>query len=89
VIEQNRFTSPSFDLFGQATRPGAGLPGRPQHMPTDRHRAQVRQLRAAGFCQAEIAAAIGITAPTLLRHYHHELGSKSQAWRKMKHHAAD
>lgn len=68
-----------FDLFGEPILAPRG-PGRPRHCPTVQLRDQVQAMRAAGASQIKIAAAIGITVPTLLRNYHQELGSHSKLW---------
>jgi hypothetical protein len=65
------------DLFGDPIALPRGR-GRPRHIPTERTRALVRQLRADGLNQGAIAQALGITIPTLLLNYPAELGSKSQ-----------
>lgn len=77
-IEQNL----DRDLFGLAIRPGAGKPGRPVHMPSPETRRTVRDLRAAGALQLEIAKALGISLPTLRLNYAIELQSTSQTWRR-------
>ena len=74
------------DLFGGLlpvpARPSAKPRGRPRHAPTQDLRDQVRTLKAAGLNHLEIAAAIGITAPTLRLNYPAELNSNSLAWRR-------
>lgn len=70
------------DLFGLPIDPGHGCRGRPRHVPTPNLRAKVRELRDAGAAYPAICAAIGITEPTLVRHYHEELRSRSQVWRR-------
>jgi AcrR family transcriptional regulator len=47
--------------------------GRRRHAPNDRHREKVAILAAAGMSEMAIAAAVGISAPTLRRHYASEL----------------
>ena len=47
--------------------------GRPPHQPTDETIAQVRALIVAGINQPEIARIIGISEPTLVKHYAEEL----------------
>jgi len=47
--------------------------GRPPHQPTDETRAQARALIVAGINQPEIARIIGISEPTLVKHYAEEL----------------
>lgn len=70
------------DLFGCPIDPGHGCRGRPRHVPTLDMRARVRALRDAGAFYPKICAALGITGPTLVIHYHEEIGSSSQAWRR-------
>lgn len=50
-------------------------PGRPQHEPTDETRGTVTAMVARGEAPAAIAAAIGISEPTLLRHYEDEMAT--------------
>lgn len=69
------------DLLGDPVDPRHGRKGRPRHKATDALRARVAELHALGFDQTAIGCAIGITEPTLRRHYPIELGSRSQAWR--------
>ena len=47
--------------------------GRPRHQPTIATSATVRQLAADGASLTAIAAAVGVTVPTLRRHYGREL----------------
>lgn len=75
-------TEAQADLFGFSPVAMRRGPGRPRHKPTPELRAKVRQLRAEGASHPMICAAIGITGPTLVLHYHKELGSRSQAWRR-------
>lgn len=70
------------DLFGYPLDIPRRPPGRPRHVPTPELRATVRALRAEGASQPTICAALGLTEPTLRLHYHEELGSRSQAWRR-------
>lgn len=72
------------DLFGWPFEPALKRPGRPRHVPTAELRQRVAELHAEGLGQVKIAHAIGITGPTLARHYRLELHSKSQAWRNLK-----
>lgn len=48
-------------------------PGRPEYVPTDKERAQVRLLAAMGVRDYEIAKVIGISHPTLGKHFWQEL----------------
>lgn len=61
------------DLFGIAIDPHHGGKGRPRHKPTDAMRERVRELREAGASLPVIAAALCITAPTLMKHYRDQL----------------
>ena len=47
--------------------------GRPPHQPTEANRKQVKALAAYGVPQDEIGMVIGISKPTLERHYRDEL----------------
>lgn len=70
------------DLLGDPIDPHHGCRGRPRHIPTAERRRQARELRAAGASQEAIAAALGITIPTLTRHYRREIG---RGWRTTLH----
>jgi len=77
------------DLFGQPIDTGRGKRGRPRHIPTTADRALVGRLHGEGQSQTRIAAALGITVPTLLLNYPDELQSKSQARLKRIHNEGD
>jgi AcrR family transcriptional regulator len=47
--------------------------GRPAFHPTDRHRGQVDAMTRYGIPVAEIARVLGITKPTLFKHFRDEL----------------
>jgi hypothetical protein len=51
----------------------SGKGGRPPHVPSEATRRQVRALAAYGIPQDEIATVVGITKPTLEKHYRPEL----------------
>src|SRR5215207_1355931 len=53
--------------------PMAKRTGRPPHEPTEANRKQVKALAAYGVPQEEIGKVIGISKPTLERHYRDEL----------------
>ncbi|MCB2065400.1 MAG: hypothetical protein KDE15_02020 [Erythrobacter sp.] len=76
-------SSGELDLFGLPviTRRGRG---RPPHQPTAELRAKAAAMHQAGAAQPEIAAALGLTIPTLVRHYWRELESRSESWRNLK-----
>lgn len=67
----------ALDLFGNPLPDPRG-PGRPPHVPTATTRRKVRRLRAKGEGQLAIADALGITVPTLTRHYARELDSNAK-----------
>lgn len=58
-----------------AKKPPAGLKkaGRPSFVPTAAQRQEVARLRSVGMEILEIAAVIGISGPTLNRHFAYEL----------------
>lgn len=63
------------DLFGDPIVSHDRGPGRPL-IPRDVEKAlQISGLAALGFDQAEIAARVGLSAPTLRRIYSKELGA--------------
>lgn len=72
-------TDHGFDMFGDPL-PGPAKRGRPRHRPSQLLRDRVAELASEGLNQEQIAAAIGITKPTLVRNYHRELGSQSTLW---------
>jgi hypothetical protein len=64
IPETDTETAPS-----SATKPN----GRPPYVPTDEHRDRVKILGRYGIPQVEIAASLGISAPTLRKHFREEL----------------
>ena len=66
----------------EAGMPGGRPAGRPRWRPSDDDRARVEQLAASGDCHDAIAAAIGVSAPTLRRHCAAEL-AKGRRSRQM------
>jgi len=67
------------DLFGRRVRPGFGLRGRPQHVPDGQSRAKVQLGLALGWSNSRIAQGIGVTEPTLRKHYFRLLSVRDQA----------
>lgn len=47
--------------------------GRPAHEPNDKTRDQVQTMAGYGIPHAEIARLVGISEPTMRKHYEHEL----------------
>lgn len=60
---------PAFDLLGDPIPENFGKRGRPPHIPTEQNRNKIMLLLAQGWTDARIAAAMGITVPTLKKHY--------------------
>lgn len=58
-----------FDLLGQPVPANKGCKGRPQHAPTAENLEKLILLYAAGKTDAECAASVGATIPTMKRHY--------------------
>lgn len=70
---------PALDLLGDPIPPNHGRRGRPQHVPTKESRNKIILLLAQGWTDARMAAAIGISLPTLKRHYFSELKVRDAA----------
>ncbi len=66
---------PDFDLWGDPVPQRPEKRGRPTHVPTPEKRFRVSVLRALNQSHEEIAAAMGISEPTLRKHYLPELKS--------------
>jgi hypothetical protein len=64
-----------------ATRRSKDKGGRPSFKPTDKQRLMVSVAAGAGCTQDAIAVAVGVTKPTLLKHFAVELTSGAQARR--------
>jgi DNA-binding transcriptional ArsR family regulator len=62
-----------FDLFGLPVRPRREGRGRPEHEWTKENSNKINLLMAVGHEIKDIAAAIGVSAPTLRKHYFSEL----------------
>jgi len=68
-----------FDLFGDPIPEGHSGRGRPPHVVTDEKRFKVMLLLALEKTEDEVAAAIGITAKTLRKHYSRLLKVRDEA----------
>ncbi|MCP4406809.1 MAG: hypothetical protein GY807_03445 [Gammaproteobacteria bacterium] len=71
--------SENFDLLGDPIPEGFGKRGRPPHNPTSETRNKVMLLLALGRDDAFIASSLGITKPTLKKHYFRELRVRDEA----------
>jgi hypothetical protein len=69
----------AFDLLGDPIPPNFGKRGRPPHIPSQQNRNKIILLLAQGWPDARIAGALGITRPTLKRHYFSELKARDVA----------
>lgn len=60
-------------LFGWVHAPGKGKRGRPQHVRSEESSNKIKLLLALGWANERIAHAMGISLPTLRKHYFAEL----------------
>ena len=58
-----------FDLLGDPINPKRGEKGRNEHLPTAKNASKVRTLLLTGLTLSRIADEMGISAPTLRKHY--------------------
>jgi DNA-binding transcriptional regulator YdaS (Cro superfamily) len=58
-----------------AHRPARKATGRPEHVATDQNRLMVKVMVAGGFDQPSIALVLGISKPTLRKHYKVEIAT--------------
>jgi hypothetical protein len=65
--------TPDFDLFGNEIVTTDPKRGRPEHVPTEENIIFVMVLLAAGHSNKDVAATLGLTVPTLRKHYLHLL----------------
>jgi hypothetical protein len=72
------------DLFGDPIPEGFGGRGRPPHLVTDRNRNKVMVLLAVGWAPPRIAATLGVSMPTLKKHYFRELRSRDVMLDRLK-----
>jgi hypothetical protein len=68
-----------FDLFGDPVPANRGKRGRPEHIPAQVNRNKVSMLLAFGWSNERIARALGVTLPTLRKHYFFELRFRDDA----------
>jgi len=69
----------AFDLLGDPIPPNHGRRGRPQHVPSRENSNKVMLLLAQGWTNERISGALGITVPTLKRHYFSVLKARDVA----------
>ena len=68
-----------FDLFGNPYVEKPSKRGRPPHEVTLKTRNRVSMLVALGWTNPRVAAALGVTLPTLHKHYFYELRQREVA----------
>ena len=68
-----------FDLFGDPVPEGRGRPGRPSHVATMENRNKVKMLLALGWETERVSRALGVSVPTLRKHYLRELRIRDDA----------
>lgn len=66
-----------FDLFGNPFDAGSRKAGRPEHEPTEENIINVMVLLASGMTNHEVAKTIGVSVPTLRKHYLHLTKNKA------------
>ncbi|WAX93185.1 hypothetical protein N7E70_015920 [Aminobacter sp. NyZ550] len=72
-------TTENFDLFGNPFVVSPTKRGRPPHDVTPKTRNRVSMLVALGWTNPRISAAMGVTLPTLHKHYFYELRQREVA----------
>jgi hypothetical protein len=72
------------DLFGDPCLPPDGGRGRPVHQPTRETRNRVLLGLVRGLTAKEIARSVGLSVPTLRKHYFFELQQREHAALKME-----
>lgn len=75
---------PNVDLFGDPIPSNWGMRGRPEHIATDENALKIKVLLAEGWSNGRIAGALGITVPTLRKHYFSILGDRAKMRDRMK-----
>jgi hypothetical protein len=66
----------NFDLLGDPVPEGRGAAGRTGHIATEKNVNKVRMLLLSGWSKGEIAKELGVTSPTLNKHYFQKLSVK-------------
>jgi hypothetical protein len=60
-----------FDLFGNPYEAPARSVGRPEHVPTEENIINIMVLLSSGMTNREVAKTVGLSVPTLRKHYLH------------------
>lgn len=74
----------NLSLFGWPLPEPREKAGRPEHEPSDENRCKVMMLVAFGKTNAEIAKAVGLSQPTLRKHYLQQLEQRRSAMLQLK-----
>ncbi|WP_336801466.1 hypothetical protein [Kaistia sp. MMO-174] len=72
------------DLFGNPLVVADPKLGRPPHEPTEENIIFIMVLLAAGYTNKQVAATLGLTVPTLRKHYLHLLKQKDLMLDRMR-----
>lgn len=69
----------NLDLFGFPIPEPRDKAGRPEHVPTDENRNKIMMMMVFGCTNADLAKSIGVSVPTLRKHYLQQLQQRSVA----------
>lgn len=72
-----------FDLLGDPIPEGRGKAGRTGHVPTAENASKIRTLLVSGMTLGDIARQVGVSVPTLRKHYFHSGRVKPKVAREM------
>ncbi|MEM6617462.1 MAG: hypothetical protein AAF619_13125 [Pseudomonadota bacterium] len=72
------------DLFGEPMRLGAKGVGRPEHEPSEKIANKIMLLLAQGWAFKRIASTIGLSVPTMRKHYFSVLAARQTARDKVE-----
>ncbi|MBB4574403.1 hypothetical protein [Rhizobium lentis] len=72
------------DLFGNPYHSAGRGQGRPEHVPTEENIINVMVLLASGMTNAEVAKTVGLSTPTLRKHYFHLLKQREVMLARLK-----
>lgn len=73
----------NLSLFGWSIPEARDVAGRPEHEPSDENRMKIMLLLSLGETNKDIAAALGISQPTLRRHYFQLLSTRRIARKQL------
>ncbi len=73
-----------FDLFGNPLVRTDTKLGRPEHEPTEENIIFIMVLLAGGMTQKEVADTLGLSVPTLRKHYLHLLKQRDRLFNRLR-----